>query len=384
MKSTLISSALVGLASLITSTAATGGYGGYVNPNPNTCAASSVHTTKGACQTAYGTKSVYKVPTSTKNVYQTKDATVTKYGPTGTVTVYGPNKTVTKEHTTTCTVKKHCNVKTVYATSVYTSTKIVPIVYTHTVDVTTKKTGAPYTVPTPYGFVAVGDDPANKYNKRDGGYGGYGSYNNGGYNGGAPKNYPTAVVCTATVAKTCTHAVTVAPPKVTVTKAGTTKTVNHTKSVTVTVCANPTVITSTVRSTHTVTSTKKSNVTVTKTKTVPVAGPTTYAACGANNIYSGPNGSVTVNVGKWGVKVAANSAYDCCVQCQKHNSYGSADCAGSYFVSDSKGKTCWLKLDNKCSAPSCSEYFSTAPQSYGYSSYKGTVSNGQCGRWKKH
>ncbi|KAF3928165.1 hypothetical protein AA313_de0205371 [Arthrobotrys entomopaga] len=365
MKSTLLSSALVTFGTLL-SFANAGYYGAAPAPAP--ACSTATHQT---CATAYGANKPYGiVPTNVKTVSNTKLVTSTSWKPAATHTVTGKDSTVTKQVTTTCTVKKQCAVKTIYVTHVTTSTKTINSVYTSTKDVTVKKTGAAYTVPTPYGFVNVADDSYNKeHMKRD-----YGYYNN------APQSYPTAVQCTKTLGATCTTTITKQSPTVTRTVPGKTKTVTHTNSVYVTVCANPTVKTVTTVSTRVVSTTKKSTVNVTKTHTSTIAGPTTYAACSSHNLYSGSNG-VSVTGAKGDILVAGiNSAYDCCVACQKHQTYGKSDCAGSYFTaSDSySGNKCYLRITNTCpSQSSCTQLFKKS-SSYGS---KTTVSNGACGRW---
>ncbi|KAF3925380.1 hypothetical protein ABW20_dc0110659 [Dactylellina cionopaga] len=323
-----------------------------------------------SCATQYGNKQVYNVPRATSTVYSSTKVTVTKTEKPTTCTVTAKDQTVTKEVTTTCTSTKQCRVNTIYVTKVYTSTLTIPQVKTESVCVTKTVAGAPHVIPTPYGFIYVSDDPDNQ-NKpyKRGNYGNYGGY----------QSYPTAVKCTKTVDSKCTVTVIKKGPQVTVTVPGKTKTVTHTNTITKTVCGNPTVTTKTVASTCTVTTTKKSTKTVTWTKTATVPGPTTYAACNARNIYTGPSGSVSVTSSSADKQVPAKDAYDCCVQCQLHSSYGAKDCAGSYFVSNK----CYLRITNKCPSQSgCKEWFKSGSQSYGSYGNSGSVSNGNCGRWK--
>ncbi|KAK6539167.1 hypothetical protein TWF694_009411 [Orbilia ellipsospora] len=342
------------------------------------------------CTTEYCGVQVAPIPTNVATVHTASIASVYQTSTsTCLVTLKGETKSLTKTVTKTCTSTGKASVHTVYATHVVKVTVDHPIYYTKTYTTSlAPKTikGSATTVPTPYGFVNVADDSANapsKYSKRDG------------YEYAAPApapapattRYVTAVVCTKTLATVSTHTYTViATAKASSTVYGKTVTITHTSSVTQTVApayAQTTTITRIATSTITTTCTRTAYTTVTKQSTAVMPGATTYAACNARNVYSGPSGSVTANVGTESQTVpGVSTPQECCARCQAHvGSYGAKDCAGSYFTSDEGTNTCVLRLTTTCSNSNYGTFTTTTHNDYSDYS-QGYVSNGPCGRWK--
>ncbi|KAF3906317.1 hypothetical protein ABW20_dc0103431 [Dactylellina cionopaga] len=327
------------------------------------CDASSTNSYE-TCNTKYGDHPVYSTKYSSRSIHTGVTTTVTYTKPPVTVctTITEPDETSTVETTSTCTERVWCPVTTIYVYKTETKTITVTNVNTKTAWTTKKVYGAPTTIPAPYGFVGVREDPDNSGN---------GNYKREANPPPAYQSYPTVIACTTYFTKTCTISKTVGPYTSTSTKTipGHTYTVTHTDVTTTTVCANPTETTETKTKTETQTKYTESCTTVTKTKTINIPGPTKYAACDADkNIYSG----VEPKDFNGGTKVSAGNAYDCCVACIKNSK-----CVGSYFVEGSyKSDQCWVKLSNQCYGQSQSLKFEK--KSYG----GGSISNGQCGKWK--
>jgi len=330
------------------------------------CDASNTNTYS-TCITKYGDQPVYSTKYSTRTIHTGTTTTVTYTKPpvTDYVTITQPDTTNTQKTTSTCTKKITCPVETIYVYTTSTAIVTVTSVNTKTVCTTKKVYGPPTTIPAPYGFVGVREDPDNNKNKY------YPLDKRGDYTPPVYQSFPTVIACTTTFKKTCTIKTTVGPYTVTstTTKPGNTYTTTKTDVVTTTVCANPTETTATKPVYTTITKYTTSCTTVTSTKTVHIPGPTKYAACNPDkNIY--PGASPKHFGGR--KKVHAKNAYECCVACFKN-----PNCEGSYFVDGSyKSHKCWLKLSNQCYGQN--QVLKFEKKNYG----GGSISNGQCGKWK--
>ncbi|EPS38489.1 hypothetical protein H072_7772 [Dactylellina haptotyla CBS 200.50] len=315
--------------------------------------------TYSTCNTKYGDHPVTSTKYSTRTINTGVTTTVTYTNPpeTSCVTITEPDVTNTDTVTSTCTERKWCQVYTITAINTVTTTLTITNVKTKSECTTTKVYGPTITIPAPPGFTGVNDDPDCRDPRKRNNY------------PPGESTYPTVIACTTTFLRTCTISTTVGPYTVTSTKTipGNTYTVTDTDTVTETVCANPTLTTATVDTTATCTTYTESCTTVTSTKTITIPGPTKYAACNpAKNILSGASPKDFS-----GTKCNADSAYDCCVECIKN-----PKCVGSYFVEGNyKADQCYLKLSNMCYGQSNTLKFE---KKYG----GGSISNGQCGKWK--
>jgi len=136
------------------------------------------------------------------------------------------------------------------------------------------------------------------------------------------------------------------------------------------------VVTSIVQQTVTPTSFITGTTTITKTE----PGPTTYAACAANNQVASVNGAL-VGIGRGSGAIGSTltestNPYDCCVDCQT--------IGGCYGYSSFGGNTCFLVVMNDVSQGQCGQRPAGAGAMFdltGTSDASGVVGNGPCGQF---
>ncbi|KAF3935340.1 hypothetical protein ABW19_dt0208527 [Dactylella cylindrospora] len=327
-----------------------------------------------SCKTEYCGLKIDHVPTAVETVHKTIDWTTTSTPKASTCYVTSKHhsttvvKTVTKTYTVTGDSPTFYVTSTVKVTSVSTISSV--STYTTSLpDVT--ESASVVIVPTPDGFINVGEDPANTE---------------------APSNrkryaaprYPSAVKCTKTLETVYNHVVTSKQPKTTVTKYGETFYTTTTKLTTKTVYppyADITTVTKEITTTIKETTTLLSGTTKTIASTSSLPATTSYAACNPANIYSGPSGNIGAMVGPFHVEVPdIDTPEACCIACQEHVSDGGANsCAGSFFVLEDGVPSCVLKVETQCAVDTPGLVVSLAEDDDGFQGY---ISNGPCGQWK--